>query len=180
MGTGEDAGQFGAGPGALPDEQCWTHILRAGEAASELIAFGEANLLWNWRKPWLLNWRRGIRGLEYGTLAVALTYMAGLKEKLRDRTGHCGHSPLPPPAWSRRAEKLEHTTKEFCTLSQRLLMEEKIASQTGILSKLGKVNERVDPLRGALFGNRMNHGGLSATLFDLIDRMLLDMIRLTV
>ena len=173
--TATDNGQFPAGQGELPDEQCWKLIVNAGEAASELITFGEANLLWNWRKPWLLNWRRGIRGLEYGTLAVALNYMVGLREKLQD----CGQEPSPLPAWSQRAEKLERTTKEFCALAKSLLMEEKMATQTGILSKLGKVNERVDPLRGALFGNRMNHGGLAGTLFDLIDRMLLDIIRLT-
>jgi hypothetical protein len=173
-----DVGQFAAGHGGAPDEQCWKHILNAGETASDLIAFGAANLLWNWRKPWLLNWRRGIRGLEYGTLAVALNYMAGLREKLDDRTGPGGGCSSLSLGWSQRAEQLEQTTKDFCTLAKSLLMEEKIATQTGILSKLGKVNERVDPLRGALFGNRMNHGGRAGTLFDLIDRMLLDMIRL--
>src|SRR5208337_717335 len=57
-------------------------ISKAKQAAADLIAFGEANLLWNWRKPWLLNWRRGIRGLEYGTLYVVLAYMAELEDKL--------------------------------------------------------------------------------------------------
>ncbi|MHC1730065.1 MAG: BPL-N domain-containing protein [Syntrophobacteraceae bacterium] len=157
--------------GEAPDEQTWTSIMKAREAASGLIAFGEANLLWNWRKPWLLNWRRGIRGLEYGTLSVSLDYMVSLKEKLQGQTGRSG-------SWAERAGGLEQNTLEFCSLAKRLLLEEKIATQTAIVSKLGKVNERVDPLRGALFGSKMNHGGLSRILFDLIDGMLLDLMRL--
>ncbi|MGC8490787.1 MAG: PIN domain-containing protein [Syntrophobacteraceae bacterium] len=67
-------------PGAAP-----SGILRARKAASDLIAFGEANLLWNWRKPWLLYWRRGIRGLEYGSLFVCLCCLAELEQSSRGR-----------------------------------------------------------------------------------------------
>lgn len=155
------------GPG---DEQLMAGIRRARDAAAELIAFGEANLLWNWREPWLLNWRRGVRGLEYGTLLVTLSCLEGCREE-----------PAPDSeessAWQARVERLERDTIEFCKLAKRLLVEEKIASQAGILSKLGKVNERVDTLREALFGNRMNHGGLCRALFDLIDEMLLNVLK---
>jgi hypothetical protein len=168
----------------LPDEPGWACISNARDAANDLIAFGEAHLLWNWRKPWLLNWRRGIRGLEYGTLAVVLEYMAFLKERFEARM-ECGRHATTwdyesslEPGWTERCGKLEETTREFCTLAKRLLLEEKIATQTAVLSKLGKVNERVDNMRGILFGNRMNHGGLCRALFDLIDVMLLDLLRL--
>ncbi len=152
-------------------------ISKAKQAAEDLIAFGEANLLWNWRNPWLLNWRRGIRGLEYGTLYVALCYMADLEQKLADQS-----DSRPGPAvfganWPETGKRLEEKTLEFCALAKRLLFEEKIATGTGTVSKLGKVNEKVDPLRSSLFGNRMNPGGLCGTLFDLIDGMLLDLIR---
>ncbi len=159
--------------GGTPDEAAWAGIIRAREAAADLVAFGEANLLWNWRKPWLLNWRRGIRGLEYGSLFVTLDCMASLKERIHGKSD-CGDRA---GRWPELAEKLEKQTVEFCTLAKRLLMEEKIAAQTGIVKKLGKVNERVDILRTSLFGNRMNHGGLSRTLFDLVDSMLLDLLR---
>lgn len=155
------------GPG---DEHSRTGIRRAKEAAAELIAFGEANLLWNWRNPWLLNWRRGVRGLEYGTLLVTLACLDGCGENLpisNEKTG----------AWRERAGQLEKDTINFCSLAKQLLLEEKIASQTGRVSKLGKVNDRVDALRSALFGNKMNHGGLCRALFDLIDGMLLDVLK---
>jgi hypothetical protein len=152
-------------------------IISAKQAAADLIAFGETNLLWNWRKPWLLNWRRGIRGLEYGSLYVTLSYMANLEQRLASGQGPALRQPICAADWSRRANELEEKTLEFCALAKRLLFEEKIATRTGTVSKLGKVNERVDPLRSSLFGNRMNHGGLCSQLFDLIDRMLADLIR---
>lgn len=170
--SGRKHGEYSAcAASEFPDEKAWTCISRAEEAASQLIDFGEANLLWNWRKPWLLNWRRGIRGLEYGTLAVTIREMAQLRDRFKSGKGPAGR-------WPQRAAKLEETVAEFCALAKRLLLEEKIASQTAILSKLGKVNDRVDDLRGTLFGNRMNHGGLCRALFDQIDGMLLDLMRL--
>jgi hypothetical protein len=152
-------------------------ILSAKQAAADLIAFGEANLLWNWRNPWLLNWKRGIRGLEYGSLYVMLARLA-----YQEQESVAAHGPALPYAasaadWPERASRLEEKTLEFCTLAKRLLLEEKIAALTGTVSKLGKVNERVDSLRSSLFGNEMNHGGLCSALFDLIDGMLLDSIR---
>ncbi len=143
--------------------------MKAKEAVSDLIAFGEANLLWNWRKPWLLHWRRGIRGFEYGSLFVCLCCMAELEQKSLE--AGCG------PEQAEGAAELEQMTLEFCEFARRLLFEEKIASGIGAVSKIGKVNDKVDSLRTLLFGKKMNHGGLCAALFDLIDRMLLDAIR---
>jgi hypothetical protein len=151
-------------------------ILKAKQAAADLIAFGEANLLWNWRKPWLLNWRRGIRGLEYGTLYVTLCYMAELEQKSAAESSRLG-TAVCGANQPERTKELEEKTLEFCALAKRLLFEEKIAAGMGTVSKTGKVNERVDTLRRTLFGKRMNHGGSCGALFDLIDRMLLDLIR---
>lgn len=153
-------------------------ISKAKQAAAGLIAFGETNLLWNWRKPWLLNWKRGIRGLEYGSLYVTLCYMSDLEQKLAVQSD----SGVVPEGlgeeWSGSAEKLEEKTLEFCALAKRLLFEEKIAAGIGTVSKLGKVSEKVNYLRNVLFGATMNYGGLCGVLFDLIDRMLLELISL--
>jgi hypothetical protein len=152
-------------------------VSAARQAAADLMAFGEANLLWSWRKPWLLNWRRGIRGLEYGSLYVMLACMENLEQRSASPEGPASGTAVPVPGWPTAANELKERTLEFCAMAKRLLFEERIATRAGAVSKLGKVNERVDPLRSALFGNRMNHGGLCSALFDLIDRMLLDLIR---
>lgn len=151
-------------------------ISKARQAAADLIAFGEANLLWNWRKPWLLNWRRGIRGLEYGSLYVTLCYLADLERKLEVESSGYGPAVLDANR-SKRAEELEGRTLEFCAMAKTLLFEEKIATGTATVSKLGKVNKRVDSLRSSLFGNKMSYGGMCGALFDLIDGMLLELIR---
>jgi len=141
-------------------------------SADDLIRFGERHLLWRWRNPWLLNWRRGIRGLEYGTLAVSLrSAVARSRELAADyETG-----PLDP--WLEPSKKLEEDVGMFCRLAQRLLLEEKLATQAGKLKKLGTVNDTVDQLRERLFGNKMNHGGLCGTLFDRLDELLLHVLR---
>ncbi|GLI34418.1 BPL-N domain-containing protein [Desulforhabdus amnigena] len=141
------------------------------EAADELIRFGENHLLWQWRKPWLLRWRRGIRGLEYGSLAVALKAIMDIGQRVA-----AGREIDTP--WIEAATRLEHNVQEFCLQAKRLLLEEKLAGQAGSVSKLGKVNETVDRLRAELFGSKMNHGGLSRVLFDEIDAILLNLIRL--
>jgi hypothetical protein len=134
-------------------------IAKSRQAAAELIAIGQAEGLWNWRKPWLLCWRRGVRGFEYGSLFVTLCCLAELEAKSGSVAG---------------AEELEQMTLKFCELAKQLLFEEKIVTEKGWLSKIGKVNDTIDSLRALLFGARMNHAGLCSQLFEHIDRMLFD------
>jgi hypothetical protein len=153
-------------PSAAPGKETLEHIRVAKKAVDALIAFGERHLLWAWRRPWLLNWRRGIRGLEYGTLAVVMAHLLDGIEKVNNE----GDSQAD--RWLGTAEKIEDEVIRFCHLARNLLIEEKLATQTSNLSKLGKVNAAVDQLRGQLFGNKMNHGGHCRELFDDLDRLL--------
>jgi len=143
----------------------------ARDAAAALISFGEQHLLWNWRRPWLLNWRRGIRGLEYGTLLVVLTRLLDRMEQ------ESAETPPGDDQWCQAAHQIREETASFCTLARSLLAEEKRIIRTGNLTKLGRVNAAVDRLRGELFGDRMNHGGLCRQLFDRLDQFLLQVLR---
>lgn len=155
----------------LPGIQTFKHIREAKERAAALIAFGERHLLWNWRLPWLLNWRRGIRGLEYGTLAVVMRRLLDHMLKIP------GNAPEGDDPWLEAAQQVREEVASFCCLAKSLLLEEKLATQTRNLTKLGKVNATVDRLRGELFGDKMNHGGLCRGLFDRLDRLLLQVLR---
>ncbi len=146
-------------------------LREARDAAAALISFGEQHLLWNWRRPWLLNWRRGIRGLEYGTLLVVLTRLLDRMEQ------ESAESPPVDDQWCQAAHQIREETASFCTLARSLLAEEKRIIRTGNLTKLGRVNAAVDRLRGELFGDRMNHGGLCRQLFDRLDQFLLQVLR---
>src|SRR5574340_50544 len=45
-------------------------------AVDNLITLGIRNFLWFWRNPMLLQWRRGVRGLEYCTLYIMIKEIA--------------------------------------------------------------------------------------------------------
>lgn len=153
-----------------PGNEALRLLQRSREASDSLIEFGERHLFWKWRTPWLLNWRRGIRGLEYGTLAVTLRSLA--TEASRPAGVPGDSDPWLEPALTIRRQVLE-----FCALARRLLLEEKLAAQNGALTKLGSINKPVDELRGRLFGCSMNHGGVCQSLFDGIDDLLLHVLR---
>ena len=71
-------------------------------AITDLIATGARNFLWYWRNPLLLQWRRGVRGLEYSTLAA----MIGEIKSLLNNPGASGldgwpvfHEAIDPSRW---------------------------------------------------------------------------------
>jgi hypothetical protein len=154
-----------------PGGQALEDFQRAADEVSALIRFGERHLLWNWRLPWLLHWRRGIRGLEYGTLALLL--QVAVREAQRGY-GRPPRSAADP--WSAPAQQLRQDVSRFCSLARRLLLEEKLAGQSGSCSKLGQVNDSVDQLRAQLFGAQMNHSGLCRAIFDQLDRLLFQLL----
>ncbi len=157
---------FATAPGTDTREQ-----LRELEGATrDLIRFGERHLLWKWHLPWLLRWQRGIRGLEYCFLAVTSRYLLQLSQEI-------GTGPTAGDPWLEPARQSADQVRSFCQTAKHLLLEEKLAAQTGSLSKLGSVSPSVDRLRRFLFGNQMNHGGLCRTLFDQIDQLLLHLLR---
>jgi len=155
-----------------PGSKSLERLMNALNLADDLIRFGERHLLWRWRNPWLLHWRRGIRGLEYGTLAVSLRSVVA---RARELAADFEAGPLDP--WLEPSIRLEADVRMFCRLAQRLLLEEKLATQSGRLKKLGTVNDTVDQLRARLFGNKMNYGGLCGMLFDRLDEFLLHVLR---
>jgi len=156
-----------------PRQASFQHFARIQKTVDDLILFGERHLLWKWRHPWLLHWRRGIRGMEYGTLAVAIRSIVQVAA-MGDAPSLCTDTADP---WLESAKRLEEDVQVFCHLARHLLLEEKLATQSGNLSKLGKVNETVDALRERLFGSKMNHGGLCRQLFDEMDGLLLHLLR---
>lgn len=148
-----------------PSFAAYRAMEEAFDGVRSLISFGERHLLWRWRRPWVLQWQRGVRGLEYGTLFVCLRFMLA----------HCSgerlsHGPTDP--WDEPAEALLHASRRFCRDARRLLLEEKAASHNGPVGKLQSVNPTVDALRQALFGRGMSHAGLAQELFDSVDAVL--------
>ncbi len=155
-----------------PGIQTLECLQQAATTVEDLIAFGQRHLLWNWRLPWLLHWRRGIRGLECGSLAVLMRVLVREMKRLHVHSSNAGNDP-----WLIPTRALLDGTRSFCQLARRLMLEEKLAGQSWTCSKLGKVNTTVDQLRAQLYGTQMNHGGLCRIVFDRLDRMLFQIFK---
>ncbi len=149
-------------------------------AVAELIAAGAKNGLWSWRNPLLLQWRRGIRGLEYSTLAVMIDEIARCL-RAPDASDPCGRPALSPAI---DPSCLEEDLKEireqlipFCEKAVRLLAGERIAMTAAPLSPVECTDAEISRLRRELFASAMSHGGSFKRLIDAVDRLLYRLIK---
>ncbi|MGZ3649471.1 MAG: BPL-N domain-containing protein [Syntrophales bacterium] len=144
-------------------------------AVLELISTGSRNFLWYWRNPLLLQWRRGVRGLEYGTLAVMIEEI----EKLLS----CADGGQAYAA-SRELLRLREAISEirdqlipFVEKAKRLVIRERFYMNTAPLSPVECADPKINRLRLELFGSAMSHGGDFKRLIDIVDRFLFNLIR---
>jgi putative intracellular protease/amidase len=149
-------------------------------AVAGLIAAGARHFLWYWRNPLLLQWRRGIRGLEYSTLAVMIGEVARCLRS-PDAPDLRGRWALPPSIDpSRLSEDLREIRGQlvpFCEKAKRLLVRERFAMMAAPLSPVECADREISSLRAELFAAAMSHGGLFKRLIDRVDSLLYDLIR---
>ncbi len=139
-------------------------------AVAELIAVGARNFLWSWRNPLLLQWRRGIRGLEYSTLAVMIGEIARMPPLSGCfRTLPAGRRLTGSIDPSRLEEELREIREQlipFCEKAKRLLIRERFAMMTAPLSPVECADAEISRLRQELFASAMSHGGRFKRLID--------------
>lgn len=138
------------------------------------IRLGETYFLWFWRKPWLLGWKRGVRGLEYSMMVTCLAFLEAAFRNI--------HNPnaAHDESWRDRIEHLGRLFDEFLLLARKLIFKERLVYISNPVSKIDHVdNGEIDDLRNYLFGLQMNHGGLCRKIFDIIDSLLFDALLLT-
>ncbi len=160
------------------------HILESIEeihaAITDLIATGERNFLWYWRNPLLLQWRRGVRGLEYSTLAA----MIG---EIKRRLNNPGFSTLDSRSlvsgtidlscWEEDLKEIQGQLIPFCEKAKRLLIKERFYMMNAPLSSVECPDTEISRLRQELFAAAMSHGGQFKRLIDPIDRLLYQLIK---
>jgi hypothetical protein len=139
----------------------------------ELIALGIRNFLWFWRNSMLLQWRRGVRGLEYCSLHIMINELVQI---LR------GLSPVPPTAT--RANDIEiHTLRikellvPFTEKAKRLLILERNAMQNGHITYEKCDNPEIQEIRTKLFSGSKSHGGLFKELIDEVAALLYSLLK---
>jgi len=134
-------------------------------AASELIALGARNFLWFWRNPMLLQWRRGVRGLEYCTLHILIKEIASLSNVLTiDDTGE------------EMLVKIRNLLTPFAEKAKKLLLLERTAMSDGHITYEACDAPQIQALRKELFSTSKSHGGLFKELISELDNYLYSLI----
>ncbi|MBF0557519.1 MAG: hypothetical protein HQL08_01930 [Nitrospirae bacterium] len=134
-------------------------------AADELISLGLRNFLWFWRNPMLLQWRRGVRGLEYCTLFTMIKEIAALI-----RSG-CNSSLI-----TSHSSRIKNLLLPFSDQAKRLLILERQAMLSGPITYEMCNNPEIQKMRTWLFGNSKSHGGLFKELIDAVDELLYSLL----
>jgi hypothetical protein len=158
------------------DQQSLESVRQMAREAENLIVLGERYNLWSWRNPWLLQWQRGIRGAEFGTIAVLLQ---GLVREL-ERTGGMAPQYPTPSSWKidTQFEKLLERWSLFRDKGRALLEDEARNLDDKKFNNGGTLSPRVRDLRAEIFNcvqcyGSKSYGGHYRQLLDQIDNLLL-------
>jgi hypothetical protein len=144
----------------------------------ELISLGMRNFLWLWRNPMLLQWRRGVRGLEYCTLYGMMKEIEKIiKTRIAlpvadDGTG--GGSFLPV---RNRLMRIRETLVPFIDKAGHLLIRERRVMHNGYITYEKCDDPAIREIRTELFSNSKSHGGLFKTVIDEVDALLYSLLR---
>jgi len=152
---------------------------RIGDIAREahmLVSLGERHNLWSWRNSWLLQWKRGVRGAEFGTISVLLN---GLVDELERAGGVAivSHTPVIEKI-DEQVDRLEELWRLFQHKSHALLEEEGRGLNRENEINTSKLPPRLRTLRREIFNcvhcyGSKSYGGLYRQLLDQIDSLLL-------
>lgn len=141
--------------------------------ACDLISFGEKNFLWYWRAPWMIQWRRGVRGVEYLTLYVMLAYFT----KLIKSAHNGGKFDKLSGVLSRENLGSELAgLRDFCVpffaRAKQLLLLERLEMNKGPITPLYSDNKEVQHIRQELFSNAKSFGGYYKQIIDRLDKLI--------
>ena len=158
------------------DEQSLERVRQMAREAEDLVVLGERHNLWSWRNPWLLQWKRGILGAEFGTILVLLQ---GLVKELEHTGGIAGLSTATTPRIiEAKFEKLQKLWRLFRDKARILLEVEAIDLPDRIAETGTELSTQIRILRAEIFDCTQcyaskSYGGIYRQLLDQIDSLLL-------
>lgn len=135
--------------------------------ADGFIDFGIDNFLWYRRNYWILQWRRGVRGVEYSTLRAMLGKLA---KSMQTLDGIDEDTVI-------KLRRLHDISRPFFEEARLLLLLERDAIGEGPISPLKSSDKQILALRKKLFSVSKRCGGLYKEIIDLADEILLPMLR---
>jgi putative intracellular protease/amidase len=159
--------------GALAAELC--------EAVDGLMELGRRNFLWFDREPSMLQWKRGVRGLEYYSLKVMADEIVELignshsAISFRGSGGNQSREEMDRFAESARERLglLREKLLPFIHDARHLLVLERQEMSHQRLTYAEAKDPRVLSLRDSLFSSKKSHGGL----FKEVAEQMSDLIR---
>lgn len=132
-----------------------------------LINFGRRNFLWYWRNEWLLQWRRGVRGIEYSTLF-------GMLRQIHHSVAALDHADNELES---KLSELRDLFFPFIEKARNLLAEERYAMSQGPIGPLKIDNEEIQGMREELFSHKKRCGGMYEEIVNLADEILLPLLK---
>lgn len=133
-------------------------------AVNDIITLGIRNFLWFWRSPLLLQWRRGVRGLEYCTLFIMIRAIAGILKTEGNRPSE--------PAVEKGLKEIREILIPFADAAKRLLVLERYAVQDRHITYEKCDDPEINKIRTELFSNSKSHGGMFKDLINRVDNLL--------
>lgn len=137
---------------------------------NELVFLGERNFLFYKRYPFLYQWRRGIRGLEYLNLQIMFNELLELLTQVKLSKN------LVEELWRKFIEILPDLTY-FLNLSPVLLIKERLNLNKGKLTYKETQDEELKALREKLFGENKSYGGIYKKILDVIDNIFFKVLK---
>lgn len=137
------------------------------DAAAAFIELGKRNFLWYQQGDWLLQWRRGVRGIEYSTLGAMLQQIARLVADLKENGGELLD----------QLAALQARVIPFIDGARKLIVLERYAMNFGPVSPLKTDDKEIAALREKLFSTSKRCGGEYEHIIDQADAILLPLLR---
>jgi hypothetical protein len=135
-------------------------------AVADLIDLGLRNFLWFRRDSILLQWRRGVRGMEYCTLHQMVKELCeGLREG-------CNNPGDPGGQEGDALLDIRESLLPFAEKAKELLLLERFAMQNSKITYDKCDVPEIQKLRMELFSDSKSYGGLFKKLIDKVDSLL--------
>ena len=135
----------------------------------EFLQFGQKNFLWYWYKPWMLRWRKGIRGFHYFTLYLLIKEVN--KYLYRNTTFVSPDLVICP------LEMLVKACLPFLERAKYLLLKERYWLNIKPLSLISTNIKELNTLRQELFGRTPAYGGEFKKILFYIDKILVPFLK---
>lgn len=144
-------------------------IFELEDTVRDLMDFGIRNFLWFQRNPVIIQWRRGIRGLEYCTLYILIKKIAELLST-KDSVY------ISDEILNIELLKIKEILLPFCKKAKELLILERVALQEKHITYEKCDDSLIQTIRNELFSNSKRHGGMFKKLINRMDELLYGLI----